>query len=237
MSEETEYLTIAEYARQAGCTRQTVYAKLNTNLAPYVREKYGKKLIDIRALTEVNIFSKAQRVSEMPVDMNNVIDAFTPLATQPAKKESVKFVKRNDKPVNTGYDDVRLKLILDEQRKIEEASYLYGSLPSNQNSGNATDCLIDVIRGQEELLKEKDKQIKKMQSTINELISMLNDERTYSRQMSNDFNGIARGMLVVNHELLTYGGPSTSAEKPKPKRKRWNIIRFILKIFHKKKIP
>jgi len=46
-----EYISITEFARRDGCSRQAVYARLKTSLKEYVKVIDGQKCIDISALT------------------------------------------------------------------------------------------------------------------------------------------------------------------------------------------
>lgn len=50
MMKKEDYLSIAEFAKRAGVTRQAVYKKLSTELTEYVKEVDGRKVINIKAL-------------------------------------------------------------------------------------------------------------------------------------------------------------------------------------------
>lgn len=53
MSQDKEYISIAEFAEQAGVSKQAVYQRLNKSLKAYVKVIDGKKSIDIRALEDL----------------------------------------------------------------------------------------------------------------------------------------------------------------------------------------
>lgn len=53
MSQEREYISIAEFAEQAGVSKQAVYQRLNKSLKAYVKVIDGKKSIDIKALEDL----------------------------------------------------------------------------------------------------------------------------------------------------------------------------------------
>ena len=60
MNPDKEYISIAEFAEQAGVSKQAVYQRLNKSLKAYVKVVDGKKSIDIRALEDLNKFFKAK---------------------------------------------------------------------------------------------------------------------------------------------------------------------------------
>lgn len=51
--EADEYMSVAEFADRAGCSKQAVYQQLNKKLKPYVKVIDGKKTINSKALREV----------------------------------------------------------------------------------------------------------------------------------------------------------------------------------------
>lgn len=53
MNPDKEYISIAEFAEQAGVSKQAVYQRLNKSLKAYVKVVDGKKSIDIRALEDL----------------------------------------------------------------------------------------------------------------------------------------------------------------------------------------
>ena len=52
--EKNDLLTIKEFAELAGVTRQTVYKQLNNRLNPYCQLVDNKKMLELRALEEVD---------------------------------------------------------------------------------------------------------------------------------------------------------------------------------------
>ena len=53
MNQEEEYISIAEFAERAGCSKQAVYQRLNKSLKKYVKVEKGKKCINIKALEDL----------------------------------------------------------------------------------------------------------------------------------------------------------------------------------------
>lgn len=51
--EADEYMSVAEFADRAGCSKQAVYQQLNKKLKPYVKVIDGKKTINSKGLREV----------------------------------------------------------------------------------------------------------------------------------------------------------------------------------------
>lgn len=80
-----EYLTIAEFAKRAGVTRQTVYNRLDKDLKFYTKTIENKKCLDIKAL-------KLFGVEE--VDKNKAV-TFTDLAAY-LEKQNLVFSKLID---------------------------------------------------------------------------------------------------------------------------------------------
>ena len=76
-----EYVTIAEYARIKGISRQAVYKQLTSQLTEFVNEVDGKKVLSINALTdsereqvdrEVN--KKVDRVEQLESTTSQLIE-------------------------------------------------------------------------------------------------------------------------------------------------------------------
>ena len=76
-----EYVTIAEYARTKGISRQAVYKQLTSQLTEFVNEVDGKKVLSINALTdsereqvdrEVN--KKVDRVEQLESTTSQLIE-------------------------------------------------------------------------------------------------------------------------------------------------------------------
>lgn len=69
--EEIEYLTVADFAKRAGVTKQAVYKQLNNRLSKYVIEENGRKLIKSTALND--LYSDVSQAKSQPVEqpLNN----------------------------------------------------------------------------------------------------------------------------------------------------------------------
>lgn len=69
--EEIEYLTVADFAKRAGVTKQAVYKRLNNQLNKYVIEQNGRKLIKSTALND--LYHDAVNEKSQPVEqpLNN----------------------------------------------------------------------------------------------------------------------------------------------------------------------
>lgn len=50
-----EYISIAEYARLKGISKQAVYQQLNKRLKPFVETVDGKKVLSIKALEDITV--------------------------------------------------------------------------------------------------------------------------------------------------------------------------------------
>lgn len=56
-----EYISVSEFARRAGVTKQSVYQRIQGRLKKYVKDLNGQKVIHIKALNEVYTQSKSKR--------------------------------------------------------------------------------------------------------------------------------------------------------------------------------
>lgn len=87
--EADEYMSVAEFADRAGCSKQAVYQQLNKKLKPYVKVIDGKKTINSKALREVygkEIQPESQSVvKEVDQELNKELIA--ELRDQLAKKD------------------------------------------------------------------------------------------------------------------------------------------------------
>ena len=75
--EEIEYLTVADFAKRAGVTKQAVYKRLNNQLNKYVIEQNGRKLIKSTALND--LYSDTSQEKSQPVEQplnNQLIELF-----------------------------------------------------------------------------------------------------------------------------------------------------------------
>lgn len=63
-----EYISVSEFARRAGVTKQSVYQRIQGRLKKYVKDLNGKKVIHIKALYEVYGIDLEQGLEQ---DLNN----------------------------------------------------------------------------------------------------------------------------------------------------------------------
>ena len=65
MGDTEQYITVAEYAKRKGISKQAVYKQLNNKLKVFVNLVDGKKLIDIKALQDFNSTKVEQLSTEV----------------------------------------------------------------------------------------------------------------------------------------------------------------------------
>ena len=65
----SEYISISEFAKREGCSRQAVYARLKTSLKDYAKVIEGQKCIDVSALSP-SVNGKVDRVLDTENDDN-----------------------------------------------------------------------------------------------------------------------------------------------------------------------
>lgn len=111
-----EYLSIAEFAKRAGVTRQTVYKKLTTELTDFVNTVDNKKVINIKAL---ELFGVA-------VVDKNATTTFTDLAAYFDKQ-----LERFDRLIDNLEDD-KEKLFAELEIKNEQIEALHTQIDQEQ---------------------------------------------------------------------------------------------------------
>ena len=60
----SDYITIAEYAKIRGCSKQAVYSRLNNALKDFVQEVDGKKVLSVKALTAEELTKLEQGLNQ-----------------------------------------------------------------------------------------------------------------------------------------------------------------------------
>lgn len=113
-----EYLSIAEFAKRAGVTRQAVYKKLTTELSDYVNEVDNKKVINSKALRLFGV---------EPVD-SELTHTFTDLATYFDKQldafSHLVDVLEDDLAANRRELEIKNKQIEDLSRRADQSQVL-----------------------------------------------------------------------------------------------------------------
>lgn len=74
MSKNQDYLSIAEFAKKAGVTRQSVYKRLSTDLSTFVKEVDSKKYIHCKALELYGVKPFDKNSSTTFIDFVNYFD-------------------------------------------------------------------------------------------------------------------------------------------------------------------
>ena len=59
-----EYISVSEFARRAGVTKQSVYQRIQGRLKNYVKDLNGQKVIHIKALNEVYVIDLEQGLEQ-----------------------------------------------------------------------------------------------------------------------------------------------------------------------------
>lgn len=83
--EEVEYLTVADFARRAGVTKQAVYKQLNNRLSKYVIEENGRKLIKSTALND--LYNDVSQAKSQPVE-------------QPLNNQLIEIIQENQRIIS-----------------------------------------------------------------------------------------------------------------------------------------
>lgn len=66
---QKEWLTIAEAAEEAGCSKQAIYKRLNSTLKPFVKRVERRIYLNAKALDEINIIDFNQPSTKFqPID-------------------------------------------------------------------------------------------------------------------------------------------------------------------------
>ena len=140
-----EYLSIAEFAKRAGVTRQAVYKKLTTELSDYVNEVDNKKVINSKALRLFGV---------EPVD-SELTHTFTDLATYFDKQldafSHLVDVLEDDLAANRRELEIKNKQIEDLSRRADQSQVLL----SQQQQLNAHALLSGSQTADTEAIEQK----------------------------------------------------------------------------------
>lgn len=140
-----EYLSIAEFAKRAGVTRQAVYKKLTTELSDYVNEVDNKKVISSKALRLFGV---------EPVD-SELTHTFTDLATYFDKQldafSHLVDVLEDDLAANRRELEIKNKQIEDLSRRADQSQVLL----SQQQQLNAHALLSGSQTADTEAIEQK----------------------------------------------------------------------------------
>lgn len=129
-----EYLSIAEFAKRAGVTKQAVYLRLNKDLKPYLNELDGKKCLNIKALELYDIDPLEKDASSTIIDLmghlekqyellSHLVDV---LEADNAKLHGELDVK-NKQLLESNERQRELSIMLDQQQKLNAHALLTGS--------------------------------------------------------------------------------------------------------------
>jgi len=129
-----EYLTIAEFAKRAGVTKQAVYLRLNKDLKKYSRELDGKKCLNIKALELYDIDPLEKDASSTIIDLmghlekqyellSHLVDV---LEADNAKLHGELDIK-NKQLLESNERQRELSIMLDQQQKLNAQALLTGS--------------------------------------------------------------------------------------------------------------
>lgn len=112
----TEYLTIAEFAERAKISRQAVYSRLNKGLKDFVKIESGKKFVSIKALS---LYSDNEVEQEIKQDFQENQSTLNNL-------ESTKIIETLNKTIELLQEQLKIKdeqitelhNLLDQQQKL-----------------------------------------------------------------------------------------------------------------------
>lgn len=141
---ETQLLSIQDFAESAGISRQAVYQQLDTRMKPYIQLVKGKKMIQAQALLDLYSTSDVNSVNE------NVNQVCQPMSSKTSM--SSKYVK-----------DIRAASEELLREKDAEIAALGEQLQYLREQISTKDAQIAV---KDEQLASKDKQIEQLTSAI-----------------------------------------------------------------------
>ena len=190
---KTEYLSIAEFAEQAGVSKQAIYKQVNnpnSQIAPYVLREGGKTLIQSTALKELYGVDTQKTTSATPVDNEG-----TTFATQTAGVEV--------------YNTTR------ETTKENPTEQPNNPNPTIENQPISTDYITFLKAQVAELKAEKKAVETRLNATIEEKDNIIKDQSAQLAQLAQQVAQIANKALITTsqQQFLT---ASERADKPEP---------------------
>lgn len=127
-----EYLTIAEFAKQAGVTRQAVYKRLSADLFEFTKVDNGTKLINSRALRLFGVEPVSTELTHTFTDLAAYFDKQNETLSRLVDTLEDELAIKN-KQIEASNDRQReLSIMLDQQQKLNAHALLTGSSGSDE---------------------------------------------------------------------------------------------------------
>lgn len=115
-----DYLTVVEFAAAAGITKQAVYKRIKQDLAPYVKEKDGKKTISKEAL---KLFAKEEpaEAAQGPTEATSLLlDRIEEQAdTIKAQQQEIEYLRGMLKSADERNNTLTAHLIESQNKQLE----------------------------------------------------------------------------------------------------------------------
>lgn len=115
-----DYLTVLEFAAAAGITKQAVYKRIKQDLAPYVKEKDGKKTISKEAL---KLFAKEEpaEAAQGPTEATSLLlDRIEEQAdTIKAQQQEIEYLRGMLKSADERNNTLTAHLIESQNKQLE----------------------------------------------------------------------------------------------------------------------
>jgi len=119
-----EYLSIAEFAKRAGVTRQTIYNKLDTELTDFTKLSNGRKLVSTRALRLFGVEDFDSTVNHTFTDLAAYFDKQTETLSRLVDTLEGELKIKNDQITAANDRQRELSIMLDQQQKLNAHALL-----------------------------------------------------------------------------------------------------------------
>ena len=122
-----EYLTIAEFAKRAGVSRQTIYNRLDTDLTDFTKLSNGRKLVNSKALRLFGVEEFDNSVKHTFTDLAAYFDKQNETLSRLVDTLEDELAIKNQQIKESSDRQRELSIMLNQQQKLNAHALLTGS--------------------------------------------------------------------------------------------------------------
>jgi len=122
-----EYLTIAEFAKRAGVSRQTIYNRLDTDLTDFTKLSNGRKLVSSKALRLFGVEEFDNSVKHTFTDLAAYFDKQNETLSRLVDTLEEELAIKNQQIKESSDRQRELSIMLNQQQKLNAHALLTGS--------------------------------------------------------------------------------------------------------------
>lgn len=110
-----EYISISEFAKRAGVSKQAVYKRLSTDLSTELKEVENQKMLKVSALSRFGVNQVEQPFNQVEQPVDTLSQGIIDLLREELEAKN-KQIEAKDKQIE------QMQLLLDQQQQLHAAS-------------------------------------------------------------------------------------------------------------------